>query len=92
MIGTGYTTRLQLVQVLPDLRVMIIDGDPEWECWDVAQWHNPGAFFCECRDRGACDKSEVLWGTSDPYEPKFCTNHFFPAEQTGCEFYTVGKE
>lgn len=89
MIGTGYTTQLQLLQTVPGLGVATEgETDPVWYL-DVAMWYNPGPHFCECEnmdDIGGCTRDGTLWGTSDPYEPKFCTRHYFGAAMAGYEW------
>jgi hypothetical protein len=90
MITIGDTqTSLELVQVIPGLgSAMIKEYDPT-TFLDVAQWE-PHGYFCEFQNEvnGGCDSGSVSWGTSDPYEPKFCTKHFFSGD-TGYEFVFV---
>jgi hypothetical protein len=81
MITVGdTTTTLQLVQVLKGVG-SALDGEPVDSVWvlDIAQWEPAGDYFCEFQNdpNGDCDSGSVSWGTSDPFEPKFCTKHFF---------------
>ena len=69
---------LNLVQVVKGIG-SVPSGDPIDPVWilDVAQWEPTSEYFCEFQSEGKCDSATVSWGTSDPYEPKFCTKHFF---------------
>ena len=89
MIGPGdTTTTLKLVQAIEGLGSAIVGETDADNVLDVAQWEPTGHYFCEFQDDGECDSGTVSWGTSDPYEPKFCTKHFF-STGTGYEFVVV---
>jgi hypothetical protein len=90
MITQGATTStLQLVQVLKGIG-SVPSGDPIDPDWvlDVAQWDPTGDYFCEFQSDEQCDGGSVSWGTSDPFEPKFCTKHFFDGS-TGYDLVEV---
>lgn len=90
MITIGDTqSDLQLVQVVPGLGSTIVDDDDAINVLDVAQWE-PHGYFCEFQNdvNSDCDVGSVSWGTSDPYEPKFCSKHFFSGAM-GYEFVSV---
>ncbi len=79
---------LELVQIVAGVG-SLPEGDREIsDALDTAQWEPSGSYFCEFQDEGACDSGTVCWGTSDEYEPKFCTKHFF-MQGTGYEFVEV---
>jgi hypothetical protein len=83
---------LRLVQVLEGIGLALQgETDPIWYL-DIAQWEAPegGPYFCELQDKGECDSSSVSWGTSDPYEPKFCSKHYFDAH-SGYEFVEMSS-
>jgi len=89
MIGPGDTpSTLKLVQIVDGLGSAVVGEDADDNALDVAQWEPTGDYFCEFQDGGECDSGTVSWGTSDPYEPKFCTKHFFSAD-TGYEFVAI---
>jgi hypothetical protein len=86
MITTGDTqSTLRLVQIADGLGSLPEDDQDIVDALDVAQWEPTGCYFCEFQHEGACDSGTVCWGTSDEYEPKFCTKHFF-SPHTGYEF------
>ena len=92
MITVGDTrSTLQLVQVLKGIGSALEDEpvDPIWVL-DVAQWEPIGDYLCEFQNdpNSGCDSGSVSWGTSDPFEPKFCTKHFFGSD-TGYDFVEV---
>ena len=68
---------LRLVQIVEGLGSAVAGEDDPLAVLDVAQWEPSGAYFCEFQSEGDCDSGTVCWGTSDPYEPKFCSKHFF---------------
>ena len=79
---------LQLVQVVQGIG-SVPQGDQDIsDAFDIAQWEPRGWYFCEFQEAGVCDSSTVCWGTSDEYEPKFCTKHYF-APATGYEFVDI---
>ena len=89
MIGVGDTqSTLELVQVIDGLGSAVVGEDDADNVLDVAQWEPTGDYICEFRDGGECDTGTVSWGTSDPYEPKFCSKHFFSVD-TGYEFVII---
>lgn len=90
MITAGDTTSsLKIVQVFKGIE-SLPSSDPIESEWilDVAQWEPTGAYFCEFEMDGQCDSGTVAWGTSDPFEPKFCTKHLFDGN-TGYDFVAV---
>ena len=91
MIGLGdIPSTLKLVQVVDGIGSAVV-GEDDPDCvLDIAQWEPTGDYFCEFQDSGECDSPTVCWGTSDPYEPKFCTKHFFSTD-TGYEFVAVSR-
>ena len=84
--ATDTTTTLKIVQIIESLG-LIPTGDPIDPVWilDIAQWQPNGRYFCEFQAAGDCDSGTVSWGTSDPYEPKFCSRHFFD-QPSGYDF------
>ena len=88
MIGLGDTpSTLSLVQIIPGLGSIVTGERDLSNALDVAQWE-PKNYFCEFQHEGDCDQGSVSWGTSDPYDPKFCTKHFFSGD-TGYEFVST---
>jgi hypothetical protein len=89
MITVGDTpSTLTLVQIVSGIGLAVVGEHDESSVLDVAQWE-PLDYYCEFQDDldGGCEGRSVSWGTSDPYEPKFCTKHYFSAE--GYEFVSV---
>jgi hypothetical protein len=86
MISDGQTiSTLQLVQIIEGLGSIPIGSSNKEELLDVAQWEPTANYYCEFQHEGTCDGRLVSWGTSDPFEPKFCTAHFFSGD-IGYEF------
>jgi hypothetical protein len=46
-----------------------------------------GTPSCELQGEGECADDGIVWMAQDMGSPDFCTNHYFPQEQTGYEFY-----
>lgn len=62
------------------------DETPDWH-WDIHQMYG-SADRCELHDE-TCSPDGVLWQTDDMGSPYVCTNHFFPVEDSGCQFLEV---
>jgi hypothetical protein len=89
---TKLTSMPQLVQILDGIGSRPIDGEDFDVTLVVAQWEPQlGRPFCEFESEGSCDSGSVSWGTSDPYEPRFCTKHFFDGS-TGYELVSLSPD
>jgi hypothetical protein len=91
MITGGDTqSTLRLVQIVDGIGCMPELEHDTADALDVAQWEPSGSYFCEFQDEGDCDSNAICWGTSDEYEPKFCTKHFFLTD-TGYELVQLAS-
>jgi hypothetical protein len=77
-----------LIQVIEGIGCIVAEGNDAADLVEnIAQWRPAadGQTYCELQAQGECDPGEVIWGTSSPFEPTFCTRHFFDGS-TGYEF------
>jgi len=61
---------------LPYRSQIVVAHDPDSPSLLVCLFHC-ARNICECRDEGECQTTLGLYfGTEDPFEPKFCLNHY----------------
>ncbi len=81
-------TFIQSITEDQQVGAVMINGDIEYESCPVELYYDD-ELQCELRGEGECATDNLDWQSGDFGAPSFCTNHYFPLEQIGYEFYST---